>query len=250
MKRSSRPRTTVELSKSFQQQLNTYALAASAAGVGVLSLAQAANAKIIYTPAHHVIRKNGHLNIDLNHDGAPDFTVFNSQFLSKSVGVNLIQATPDEDNAAVITTDTKMYFWSFAALKRGARVGYGCCFVQAKGILIAQCASARGTNSAPPCSAKMYNTIGDWINVKNRYLGVMFPIHGRTHYGWARLSVQVSRKPFEATAILTGYAYETTPNKPIIAGKTKGPDAITVQPASLGHLAAGASAIPAWRAEK
>jgi hypothetical protein len=40
---------------------------------------------------------------------------------------------------------------------------------------------------------------------------------------------------------LTGYAYETIPNKPIIAGKTKGPDVFTVQPGSLGHLARGAS---------
>jgi hypothetical protein len=49
------------------------------------------------------------------------------------------------------------------------------------------------------------------------------------------------------TATLTGYAYETIPNKPIIAGKTKGPDVITVQPGTLGHLAAGASAISGWR---
>jgi len=48
-------------------------------------------------------------------------------------------------------------------------------------------------------------------------------------------------------ATMSGYAYETIPNKPITAGKTEGPDVITVQPATLGHLAAGASAIPAWR---
>jgi hypothetical protein len=47
-------------------------------------------------------------------------------------------------------------------------------------------------------------------------------------------------------AILTGYAYETEPNKPIITGKTKGPDVITLDPTTLGHLALGASQIPAW----
>jgi len=52
------------------------------------------------------------------------------------------------------------------------------------------------------------------------------------------------------TATLTGYAYETIPNKPIIAGKTHGPDVITLQDASLGHLARGASAIPSWRAKE
>ncbi len=37
-------------------------------------------------------------------------------------------------------------------------------------------------------------------------------------------------------AIPTGYAYETEPNKPIITGKTKGPDVITLDPATLGTL--------------
>ena len=52
------------------------------------------------------------------------------------------------------------------------------------------------------------------------------------------------------SGLLTGYAYETIPNKPIIAGKTKGPDVVTISPASLGHLAAGASAIPSWRVKQ
>jgi hypothetical protein len=38
---------------------------------------------------------------------------------------------------------------------------------------------------------------------------------------------------------LTGYAYETIPNKPIIAGKMKGEDVITFQPDTLGDLARG-----------
>ena len=50
--------------------------------------------------------------------------------------------------------------------------------------------------------------------------------------------------------MLTGYAYETVPNKPIITGKTTGPDVITLDPATLGHLAQGASGISAWREKK
>jgi len=239
MKRTSRKPS--RLSESVQRHLNAYALAASAAGVGMLALAQPAEAKVVYTPAGVVIGTNSFFGIDLNRDGIPDFTIYNSQFLSKSVSINLIQAAPNEDGAAVMTTQGGGYFFSFAALKRGRRVGYGCCFIQARGILVAQCVSAHGTNSAPPCSGETYNTIGHWANVKNRYLGVEFPIHGKTHYGWARLNVEVSRKPFKATAILTGYAYETIPGKAIITGKTKGPDVITLDPGSLGALAAGTS---------
>ena len=73
-------------------------------------------------------------------------------------------------------------------------------------------------------------------------------------------------------ATLTGYAYETIPNRPIIAGKTKGkmndkeasPDLLspddrgpaasltnpipdTPQPATLGLLAMGSPALSIWR---
>jgi hypothetical protein len=51
-------------------------------------------------------------------------------------------------------------------------------------------------------------------------------------------------------ATLTGYAYETIPNKPIITGKIKGPDVITLEPATLGRLAQGASGISTWREKK
>jgi hypothetical protein len=73
------------------------------------------------------------------------------------------------------------------------------------------------------------------------YLGLKCQIAGKTHYGWARLNVSFDHHSKKITGTLTGYAYETIPNKPIITGKTKGPDVITVQPGSLGALAAGAS---------
>jgi hypothetical protein len=83
------------------------------------------------------------------------------------------------------------------------------------------------------------------LTSKDRYLGLGFQITGKTHYGWARLNVKVSKTAISAT--LTGYAYETIPNKPIIAGKTHGKDVIALEPASLGALAAGAPGLHTWR---
>jgi hypothetical protein len=58
MNSSSRNRKTAcNLSESTQRCLNSYALAATAAGVGVLALALPAEAKIVYTAAHHVIKQ-------------------------------------------------------------------------------------------------------------------------------------------------------------------------------------------------
>jgi hypothetical protein len=79
---------------------------------------------------------------------------------------------------------------------------------------------------------------GQWANggkgVKNRYLGLKFDIQGKVHFGWARLGYSASTRTFT----LTGYAYETIPNKSIIAGKTRGRD--ETEDVSLGALAAGA----------
>lgn len=47
------------------------------------------------------------------------------------------------------------------------------------------------------------------------------------------------RQPDDVVGTLTGYAYETVPDKPIIAGQITGPDVITVQPDTLGGLALG-----------
>jgi hypothetical protein len=98
------------------------------------------------------------------------------------------------------------------------------------------------------------NRAGRWANVRGRYLGLKFRIKGKIHYGWARLNVTVGNSRISAT--LTGYAYETIPNKPITAGSTKGPDQWDAEgidtgasltnpipdsprPASLGTLALG-----------
>ena len=51
--------------------------------------------------------------------------------------------------------------------------------------------------------------------------------------------MKVAQKMAKNTALLTGYAYETVPNKAIITGKTKGPDVVTTQATTLSGLALG-----------
>jgi uncharacterized repeat protein (TIGR03803 family) len=97
------------------------------------------------------------------------------------------------------------------------------------------------------------STEGQWMYTKHRYLGLKFMIKGEIHYGWARFEVKrtavgVGKNSISAT--LTGYAYETVPNKSITTGKTKGPDVVTIEPATLGRLAQGASGTSASREKK
>ncbi len=226
MKRTSR--NPASLSESLQRHLNSYALAASAAGVGMLALAQPAEAKIVYTKIHHVIGPHGTYHFSLNHKGT-DFVIFEHGsivgFTSLSVeglgnnevrgGFNsgLNKSFANRLNKSVVVSSKE----GFApGRKKGAlMVGYYC---------RRECGYEEGS----------------WDSNRYGYLGLKFKIGKQIHLGWARLTVDgTGNYAFKAT--LLGYAYETIPNKPIVTGKTKGPDVITLDPGSLGVLAAGAS---------
>ena len=232
MKRSLRPRKTATLPLSIQRQLNMYALAATASGVGILALALPAGAEIVYTPAHQRITHGGSFKLDLNHDGITDFTLINTFSTTTSTFRSNLSVRPAAGNGAEGWTGFRPYA---SALKLGAGIGPADYFPGK------QMASV---NVGP---AAVYY-VGSWVNVKNRYVGLRFTIKGKAHYGWARLSVQVQNHTVVGT--LTGYAYETIPEKPIKAGRIKDEDDAVVRPASLGHLARGASGLSAWRGKE
>jgi len=237
------PRTPSRLSESVHHQLNMYALAASAAGVAVLALAQPAEAKIVYTRIHQVIGTKGHYDLDLNHDGTTDFVLLQTgnPTWNGTRASNTLIAEPLAANVVEGCKYAKYYFGGgnglASALNAGARIGSGAPF-RKKNVNRMMAATWQNDCNGGPS--------GLWLDVTNRYLGLKFQIHGKTHYAWARMTVQL-RSNFLLNATLTGYAYETIPGKPIITGKTKGPDVITVQPASLGRLAQGSAGLAAWR---
>jgi hypothetical protein len=212
-----RPQIPSKLSESVHHQLNLYALAATAAGVSVLALAQA-EAKIIYTPANLKILPKHKYYLQINHDGVRHFEIW----------------------------DRVRYFGDFLnvlPLQKGNEIwgptAGGLASALSSGVQIGTNSSSRlrATNSrmawqyVSSCTgACVYKTGGDWLNVQNRYLGLKFIVKGETHYGWVRLSIS----GFKGT--MSGYAYETTPNMPIKAGQIKWGDAT----GSLGALARGA----------
>ena len=225
MKRSSRAPS--ELSESLHQRLDMYTLAASAAGVGMFALAQSAEAKIVYSPAHIRISSEHPALVDLNHDGVPDFIISISHGRDGSAGLYPVGLAQENQAAAYPAPCGRGYYnYAFVA---GIRVGPTLRFPL----------PSYRANMAWYFASHVY---GPWWGEKGRYLGLKFDINGETHYGWARLNVPLPMGTVVkfGTVLLTGYAYETIPGKPIIAGKTKGPDA-TLQPGSLGALAAGAS---------
>lgn len=227
---SPRPRKIAYLSESIQRQLNAYTLSAVAAGVSLLA-AQPAEAKIIYNPTHKQLPVNHLFLLDVNHDGATDF-----QFLLHSA----VSTTTQGRRAFVFSLNVKgllgkipAYFDSVLgincaiALPKGTQVGSKQPFKGSGDMFFSGSSGFGGGTAACP-----------WARAKeDAYLGLRFSAKGKVHFGWARFVTQSGQHP---KAELEGYAYESIPNKPIIAGKTHGPD-VVLERATLGHLAAGAS---------
>jgi hypothetical protein len=247
------------LGQELESKLATYVVAAGAVGIGVLALPQPAQAQVVYTPAHVEIKPATTYDLDLNNDGTTDFS-FADNFMAHTLVGSLIVA-PFASNGgalgnAVLVNGSAIF--SPVALNRGAKIGgsrqfYGSCI---------------GCNSSVEIMAwaDPFADFGYWFNVQNRYLGLKLMIDHQPHYGWARLTVQEESK-HRIAALLTGYAYEATPDKPILAGQTSGsavdfggaqgvrpsgepeqrPISQAMPSPSLGMLALGAQGLPLWR---
>lgn len=247
VKRGAALRTTLE------QALHSYAVAAGAAGVGLLALAPPAQAEVAYTPVHIELLPSEYYHLDLNNDGRSDFLLGNNSIF----GIYTF-LTVHPGWSTGITVNGVLAWHSFPlALKGGAEIGPGhpfsTCHCSSFGLLMA--------------GVKPGQT-GYWRNVDDRYLGLELWLEGKPHFGWARMTVHVEGTVIRA--YLSGYAYETTVGHPILAGQTSGtiddpvfaqeaPEARAIAPhweqlvpqqpreASLGLLALGAPSISLWR---
>lgn len=227
MKSLGTPASTQPSSDSFQKRLNTYALAATAAGIGALASAPA-DAEIVYTPAHVVIKVDDVYNLDLNQDGITDFFLKNvNRCNTDQCFYNLFEKA-QHGNAAMGTLAFSGFPLFASALSAGAKIGPRQTFYKKVGWLATFYVGGGG-----------YSSHGKWDNVKKRYLGLRFKINGEVHFGWARLNVQVLTHPVRIIGTLTGYAYETDIDKAILAGQMTDA-ASTPAPTTLGHLALGA----------
>jgi len=221
----------------FDHRLSAYALAASAAGVGMLALARPAEGKIIYTKTNKYIGPNTTLHLDLNHDSVADFDLKDTFSAWSYSSAGLLAVLPDRQKNAIWGHTVQRTAYA-SALWANVKVGpKGQFLAGAGGMASEYFAGGRGRPAFP------YGN-GPWANVTNRYLGLKFVIKGQTHFGWARLNVTLGSGNSQVTATLTGYAYETVANRPILTGKERGTDEsdnkASSAPATLGRLSRGA----------
>jgi hypothetical protein len=241
------------LSETLDQRLKMYSLAAAAAGVSLLALAQPADAEVVITRKTIEIGSVP-ISIDINGDGVADFQFQITSISSYRVGFFVTAGVRPLAGGEVVGEPGFFRPQSSyaSALVRGAEIGPSVHFGSKGGAIIEGIVF-------PDCTYLMLTCgpfsvlFGDWGNVSNRYLGVKFLINGETHFGWVRLTVK------GVAVQINGYAYETTPNKPILAvlpPEDPSDDSDTPQtgrnisPPFLGMLALSSNGLALWRREE
>jgi hypothetical protein len=208
--------------------------------LGSLSLAPALHAEIVYTPANQTVGGrlgSSVLHIDLNNDGVADIGVSAYNHISFGSGdrvVHSLGAFGLESNQILARRPSLYVAADVEGQIIDASRSVQAHFVRA-GVMAFHSDALSGTTT-------FSSSRGLWLHATNRYLGVKFIINGETHYGWARFNAGAGY------AQLTGYAYETIPDKPIPAGvfETAPPESganstAGANPGSLGALARGAA---------
>ncbi len=242
-------------SDNLNHRLAFYSLTAAVAGVSVLALAQPAESEVIVTKKTIPIPTSlgiSSIPISLTNNGINDFSFSLYSYDGYSIRRSL-RMWPLEGGAVVTQPSSRHILSSALPLVRGAKIGPS-----------AQFSSVNFANIEESQNGGRQFS-GLWgVTSKNRFLGVKFLINGETHYGWIRLTVNTDKNGLLA-ATITGYAYETVANKPILAGVAGTAAAAADKPAaelqtprntqgkngpSLGMLASGSEAVPLWRREE
>jgi hypothetical protein len=255
-RKSQRGKSTKQLAATrldcrLERRLISYAVAATAAGVGALACSPEAEAKVVYVNTWIPIASG--VTLDLNNDGIADFQFSihvgagkqcSSSFTSHRgrLFCGAMKVLPQNPSNAIWGTNGYA-----SALGSGVSLGSQGKFQSGHDLMTTEKTTESHYGSWG------YSSAGPWKETSSRFLGLKFLIQGQVHYGWARLNVS------SLYAAISGYAYETQPNTPILTGQENGAEkkrhkgnhappslgAPEKVPSSLGMLAGGSPSLQA-----
>jgi len=161
-----RPAVTLQPGEAFTTvavEVHNPKNASSSAGIGMLALAQPAEAKIFYTCIHRVIGTHEIYALDLNHDEKPDFFIANVG--AHCVSTHLCGSWLGVENVFGRCGRVRQGSVFLAALAL-----QGAVLVNSKNLLYQRAGMVDVISSRTSC------VFGYWCNVTNRYLGLKFKI--------------------------------------------------------------------------
>jgi hypothetical protein len=222
-----------KLKPTLNSRIMGYVAAASGAALAIVPAS--AQGEIVFSAVD--VTTGGSYALDLNKDGTPDFT-FEQVPYDSGHGHDFGLALDVPGNAVLGARNP---------LPIGARIGPGRGFTTSTyyGVVFMGENFEYGT---------ITNSFGFWKGVTNKFVGFKFLVSGEVHYGWARLSGNGG-----TSVVISGYAYETVPNKGIRAGQrtedevlsqVSSPELSEPTPPTLGLMAAGTRGLAVWRREQ
>ncbi len=194
------------MKQTLQNKLKSYSALA-----GAIAATGAANAQIIYTDVAPDVTVNTSgmgIQIDLDNGGVVDFTLgFASGVTTSSYAYNQVITNVPQNGINAISQNGSV----------GAAPAYPLNAAHAINDVIGTTltwATDTAQFAARVYPASTSYNFGNWVGATDKYFGFRFLLGTNTHYGWARVDVGGSAELFT----LKDYAYESTPNLPILAG--------------------------------
>jgi hypothetical protein len=199
------------------RHLGLYALATL---MSLVVITQSSHARIIYTPTNVTLSGNGFITLPVSGEVA-QFTIQEIVRSEKCSVGEYVEATvnvaPQAAGNGVVGNDE-----GAGALSLDAPIGPSQNFNQAESLM------ARWDDGTEGGCGSTYT--GYWCDGNNgspcsdvdAYLGLKVEFKGSTYYGWAHVAMTPGMfgHSIAFSVQLKGYAYETIPGQPIMAGQT------------------------------
>lgn len=218
-------------SGSVCERLNSYVLAAGAAGVAVLACSLPAEGAPVCRKISLQLLGTDTYSLNPAKNLITPFNIavtFSSPSSLSFLAGDRVFLTPNLPSADVVLANDGLP----ADLPSGASIGPGGNFGKGRsyGLLFSTGSNGRRGN----------------LNFgATNYFGYRFRISGQLHYGWVRMTATGGRQELTTQIIASGY--EASPDTPIPAGACDTTASEKLGAASLGALALGADGIPVWR---
>jgi len=275
-RRSNRSRKAAPLQEALCHRLDAYALAATAAGVGLLACALPAEATTVCNSASITLARTASFPLNPAHQQAAPFLVAQTTFyFSYSSGPAFWDRGFFEPNPQGVMLSPSNNLP--AALSEGALIGPSANFAKGNsyGLLFTYGLGEPGDHYLKG-GGTMNKHRGNFKFGQTNYVGFRLLLSGQYHYGWARIEVafhhnETFRRMLMSETRISGYGYESNPDTVIAAGDCHGPAASnagvtpnvistddvpeassgallpSAREASLGLLALGDRGISSWR---